>query len=66
MKLEYLPLLMQLTGLICACAALWLLFGAIVALITAAVVLLGLGFWLESRRESVNSEATDGERGGTT
>ncbi len=53
--ITYLPLIMQLSGLICAAAALWLLFGAVIALASAAVVLLALGFWLESTREQVTN-----------
>lgn len=55
MKIEYLPLILQLSGLMCGFAALWLVFGAIVALVIAALILFGLGFYLESRREQVNT-----------
>lgn len=56
MKIEYLPLLMQLSGVFCLCIAVGLVSSVVIALVVAAVVLLGLGFWLESRRETVNND----------
>ncbi len=49
MSMTYLPLLLELVGLCCGIAVVWLLLGPVVALVLSAAVLGALGLYLESK-----------------
>lgn len=55
-KIEYLPLALELLGLFFLVIAIALVFGAVVALILASIIAIALGLFLERRRSQQESE----------